>query len=341
MRKVGKSIVPQRTPVPVGDPQRIRRTFLWRRSQRGIVLVLALWAGTLLGVIAVSLAFGVRTALVSTTNTGARIQAEILAESAINRALLGLADEVQTIDWRTDGRVYEMPFEGGLLRASIHAESGKIDLNAAPAALIEGLIEAAQSGLEGPPVDAEVVTAAILDWRDDDSLVRRNGAEDPQYEAAGRVRGAGDREFLSVEELGQVLGMSKNLFERLRPAVTVLTRAAGIDPLTASRLALLAVPGLDRGRIDTFLSERARLRDGQATTTGENAEALLRPLASANRYLARAKTHTFTVIAEGRTGDGVAAFRQAAVKMNRAGRIPYRLLAWADEPIGVAKERED
>ena len=341
MRRVGGIVAPRRTPVSMGERQRDGRIYARHRLQRGVVLVLTLWAGALLGAIAIALAFDVRADRVSIINAGTRMQAELLAESAINRALLGLVGEVQAIDWRIHGRVYEMSFEGGLLRASIHAESGKIDLNAAPEALLRGMIEAAQSGLEGPPVDTEAVTAAILDWRDDDGHVRPKGAEDPQYRRAGRDRGAGDRVFLSVDELGQVLGLSKKLFERLRPVVTVYTRAARVDPMTASRLALLAVPGLDRGRVDAFLSERSRLPGGRATKSDENTEVLLHWLAGAGRYLARAETDTFTIVGEGRTDDGVVAFRRAVVEVDRAARPPYRLLAWADEPSGAAREPED
>ena len=334
MRMARRSVASGRFPVSTGERQRVGQVYAWRRSQRGVVLVLVLWTGTLLAAIAIALAFGLRGDRISIANSGARMQAGILAESAINRALLGLAGEVRAIDWRLHGRVYEMSFEGGLLRASIHAESGKIDLNAAPEALLRGLIEAAQGGLEGPAVDAEAVTAAILDWRDDDGRARPKGAEDPQYRRAGRDRGAGDRVFLSVDELGQVLGLPEDLFERLRPAVTVFTGAATVDPMTASRLALLAVPGLDPRRIDAFLSERSRLPGG-------NTEVALRRLAGAGRYLARAETDRFTILGEGRTEDGVVAFRRAVVEVSPAHRPPYVLLAWSDEPSGAGREPED
>ena len=340
MRGVKGTVTPRPSPASVAERQRVGRIYARHRLQRGVVLVLALWAGTLLGAIAIALAFGVRADRLAVANSGARMQAEILADSAINRALIGLVGEAQSIDWRAHGRVYEMPFEGGSLRASIYAESGKIDLNAAPEALLRGLIEAAQDGLEGPPVDTDAVTAAILDWRDGDRQVRPKGAEDPQYRRAGRERGAGDRVFLSVDELGHVLGLSEKLFERLRPVVTVYTGAAKVDPMTASRLVLLAVPGLDPGRVEAFLSERSRLHGGRAAAPDDNAEASLHRLDGAERHLARSATDTFTILGEGRTGDGVAAVRRAVVRVDPAARPPFLLLAWTDEPSGATREPE-
>ena len=298
-------------------------------------MILVLWAGALLGVIAAGVAFGLRTDLTSVINTGARLQAELLAESAINRALLELQHPDRADGWQVNGRVYDMPFEGGRIRASIHAETGKIDINAAPERLIEGLVDAAREGLDGPRANTAALTAAILDWRDEDSRPRRSGAEDPAYSAAGFGRGAGDRAFLSIDELGQVLGMSEELFERLRPAVTIYTGAPTIDPMTAPKLALLAVPGLEPGNIDAFLSERDRQLDGGGASRARNTEELLRILTRSGRHLALSKAGVFTILAEGRTSDGVTALRQAVVRVDRDKARPHRFLAWMDTPVRV------
>lgn len=303
--------------------------------QRGIVLVLALWAGALLGVIAASFAFGVRSDNASVVNAGARLQAGALAESAINRALLGLLGTHRSGRWQDYGRVYETPFEGGTLRARIQAETGKIDLNAAPDVLLQGVVEAACDGLEGPPVDTVALTAALLDWRDADARVRPFGAEDPEYRAAGLDHGAGDRPFVSVDELSQVLGMSGRLLERLQSVVTVHTRSPRIDPMAASRLALLAVPGLDPGQIDAFLSERDRWLDQDPVRPGETTRPPMHLLAEARHHFSSTQTRVYTILAEGRTGDGVAAFRQAVVQTDSGSQHAYRLLAWASEPVAV------
>ena len=350
-------------------------------TQRGIALVLALWTGALLSVIATSFALGVRTESTIVANAGARLEAGALAESAVNRALIGLLDNDAASAWRADGRVYEVAFEGGLLRVSIRAETGKIDLNAAPRPLLEGLLAAAvqeaQSAGEGrgegeiregeiregeiregegeigtvgagggslgaAAIQPAVLAAAILDWRDADTRARPLGAEDPDYRAAGLERGAGDRAFLSIDELELVLGMPRGLVERLRPVVTVHTRSPQIDPMTAPRLALLALPGLDPARVDAFLAERDQRFSETDQSAGAGPVRLpLHLLAGAERYLSRARARVYTILAEGRTDGGVAAFRQAVVRTSASAssRTPYLLLAWADEPIAVQAPR--
>ena len=310
------------------------RAARWRgpAAQHGIALVLALWAGALLGIISVAFAFAIRSDSTTIGDAGGRYQAEALADSALNRALLGLLSADPTRRWRADGRVYETPFEGGLLRASIRAEAGKIDINAAPQRLVEGLIATAD---DGTLVDPAALAAAILDWRDPDSHTRPLGAENPEYRAAGLEHGAGDRAFLSVDELGRVLGMPRALLERLRTVVTVHTGTPRIDPLTAPRLALLAVPGLDPEKADAFLIERRRLLGREPALPGASDPLPLHLLAGGQDHLSSTRIRVYTVLTEGRTRDGTAAWRQALVRIDPNVHRPYRLLTWTDDPIAV------
>lgn len=303
-------------------------------SQRGVVLVLVLWIGALLSVFAASLMFGMRAEQTSAINAGARLQAEALAESAVNRALLALLGAGNADLREFHGRVYELPFAGGTLRATIQAEMGKVDLNAAPDAVIVGLTRAAHVGLRG---NADALGAAILDWRDADSVVRPGGAEDPAYRAAGRMSGAGDRAFLSINELNRVLGMSESLFERMRSAVTVHTHASQIDPLTAPELALRAVPGLPRGQIEAFLSERDRQPAAADAVAGTD---FLLPLAGAKRYLVQGGAEVYTILAEGSTSDGVTAFRQAVVRVESDVARGYRIIAWRNDSLPVLPKHQ-
>ena len=110
-------------------------------KQRGVVLVWVLWVGTLLGLIAASYAFGVRAGTVSVTNAGLRLQAETLAESSVNMAILELLEVDDTMRWRTNGEVRQKPFGGGELRYVVYAETGKVNLNMAQEKVIKGLGE--------------------------------------------------------------------------------------------------------------------------------------------------------------------------------------------------------
>lgn len=98
-----------------------------------------LWVGTLLGLIAASYTFGVRAGTVSVTSAGLRLQAEALAESAVNMAILELLEMDGSARWRINGKVHQKPFGEGELRYAVHAESGKINLNMAQKEVIKGL----------------------------------------------------------------------------------------------------------------------------------------------------------------------------------------------------------
>ncbi len=74
--------------------------------------------------------------------------------------------------------------------------------------------------------EPENLVDAILDWRDPDDLHLVNGAEDEQYAAAGLPYGAKDGPFDSVEELGQVMGFDRELYQALAPALTVTSGQA-------------------------------------------------------------------------------------------------------------------
>jgi general secretion pathway protein K len=65
---------------------------------------------------------------------------------------------------------------------------------------------------------------SILDWRDEDSLHRANGAEDDYYRSLPEPYEAKDDDFESVEELLLVKGVTPEMFHGgLKDIVTVMT----------------------------------------------------------------------------------------------------------------------
>src|SRR5262249_30507353 len=68
-----------------------------------------------------------------------------------------------------------------------------------------------------------------------------HGAADDDYVSMGRTYRPRHGPFRSVDELKLVLGITPNLFDRIRPAITVYTRKPSIDPSVAPREALAAL----------------------------------------------------------------------------------------------------
>ncbi len=228
--------------------------------------------------------------------------------------------------WRADGTVYAWRFGGGALRISVHSEAGKIDLNAADQALLRGLFRvAAWTGPDGEAAgldraEADALVDAIRDFADPDDLTRLNGAEDPDYRAAGLPWGAKDAPFAAVEELQQVLGMTAPLYRAVAPALTVYTGAKGVDARLAPRQVLLALSGAETDAapvVDDYLAARAEAAPGAAPAFPE----------AGRKRASGARARIYTIHAEARVPGGAVFAREAVVRLGGGGQA-IRIEAW-------------
>ena len=219
-----------------------------RRRQRGLALVVVLWISLLLGLLAASYAFSVRTETRVTTGVRERAEARALAEGAAYFAgALVRAWAPEELPVQLNGLPVTWEFAGRKVILRAGAASGRIDINRAGRDLLASALLHA-----GAPVErADALADAIVDWRDRDDARSLNGAEAPDYAAAGFHPGPKDAEFDSVDELGQVLGMTPEVLERLRPLVTVYG-GGGIDPRYAPKEVLLMLSGGDEVLADTL-----------------------------------------------------------------------------------------
>lgn len=307
------------------------KTGAGKRVQCGFALVIVLWAGVLLGVIAASFAFTMRVETRLAGNLVERAKAQAIADAGIHRGILALLSESPESRWVADGRRYELPFADGRVRIRLYSENGKVDLNGAPEALILGLVTAlAESEGNESASPPTAVANAILDWRDPDQRTRPDGAEDAHYRAQGRRFASRDGAFLSVSELNQVLGVDAVTYARLAPLVTVYSWAPQVDPMTAPRTVLRAVPGLDDERVDRFLSAREALYASGVAGVDSPGSLPLELLSPGARYLSRANSRVYTVDAEGELTGGARASRRAVVQLTGDARKPYSVVAWFD-----------
>ena len=152
--------------------------------------------------------------------------------------------------WQADSVVHYWDEGDAHVAANAIDESGKIDLNSASDALLKGLFQSA-GGLD---VDAaQRIVDVIDDWKDADDLRRPNGAEAPDYKAAGLSYTPANAPFESVAELQRVLGMTPSVYAAVADNLTVFSKSPGVNPAFASRSVLLAVPGATAEVVDTYL----------------------------------------------------------------------------------------
>ncbi len=281
----------------------------------GVALVLVLWMLALLSIIAGNLVFSTRTDLLVEGNFAAQAKAEAAADAGVYKAIYEMS-QPPTVDikpWRGDGVVHPWQFADCPLEITIVDESGRIDLNAASPALLQGLFRS----LGRADADAEALADAIVDWRDADDLRSPHGAENEDYIAAGRSYGPANAPFEAVEELRQVLGIDEQLFLRAEPLLTVHSHHAGINTAVASRQVLLAIPDATPELVDTFIAQRN-------AALAEQAQPPLFPLAPELQSGGFGAIATILVRAE--LGDNMRFFREATVRLG--GNSPPVILAW-------------
>jgi len=288
-----------------------------RSSQRGIALVLALWLTVLLTVIASGFAFSMRSEAVAARNAISSAQARELADGAVERAVYEMSRPKLPDTWAPDGRAHLWTEGGAQLMVTAVDETSKIDLNSANEALLKGLMVNV-GGLDDAA--AARVVDAVIDWRDADDLKRPNGAEEADYRAAGLKYGPANAPFESVGEFGRVLGVTPELVTRVTPSLTVYSRQAGINPTTASRDVLLALPVSTPETVDRYLQTRTDAMDARLPV----------PFFPPAQGFGVGAIAVWRIHAEVAMPDGVTFAREAVVRPAADPRRPLIVLAWLD-----------
>ncbi len=281
-------------------PGRRRRARV--RSQRGIALVAVLWGLTILSIIAAAFLADTRGQSVVTRNLLENAKAQALADAGIYRAIAGILSIDPSIAWRSDGSRYQMALGEGQVVITVVDEGGKVDLNRAQDRLLSGLLQV----FGVPEEQAPALIDTIRDFADRDDDPRPFGAEDGDYLAAGLDWGSKDAPFESVEELQQVLGISRPLYDRLAPFLTVYSGRAQINPVVAPREVLMAMPGLGEEQVNALLARRESEDGTRVRSVGT----------------------AFTIRAEAVTDGGGRFIREAVVQRTADRRDPYLIREW-------------
>ncbi|KAF1717274.1 general secretion pathway protein GspK [Pseudoxanthomonas wuyuanensis] len=274
---------------------------------RGAALLLVLWLVALLTALIGAFALTARVEYLQGRVIRDGAQAQQVARAGIEYALARVADPQPQTRWLPDGRRYHWAFAGSQVEVRIVDESGKVDLNQADAPLLASLMMAL--GHERPL--AEALAAAILDWRDADALSQPSfSAEDPDYAAAGLPYGAKDAPFDTVAELGQVLGMTPEIFATLAPYLTIHSGRAMPDATYAPGPVLVAM-GVDA---QAWLAQREL------------------PLAPEASQLVGAGSGTYSIDSRAKLPEGREAVLRTVVRAG-GGPVPgsvYTVLWWEE-----------
>lgn len=287
-------------------------------SQNGIALVLVLWVLLLLTIMTGSFALMARMDRLEANVLLTGTQARLSAESAINLAVLALRDPDDETRMIADGRLYQQEIDGVLLEVSATDERGKLDINATDELTMTNMFVG--HGME--PDQAELLAAAVMDWRDQDELERVNGAEEDAYFAAGLELGPANRPFMMPEELLQVIGMEYELFRKMEPGITVFSRAGEPDPAFAPVEALMALPDITYEEALNFVQDRNSQQPGDSLGT---------ELPNGVVVMEQGRGVTYSIQVKATMPNGIWEQLQATIRLggNRSGS-PYRVLRWRE-----------
>lgn len=238
------------------------------RGRDGFILASVLGALIVLAGLVGAVSYLVHAAVV-----GAAAQREALTTDALLRSGVELAGFELFMLRRPAALVnnQRVRLNDGVVTLFVAAESGKIDLNAAPPEVLGAL----WSSIGAPQMRPETFAARVVDYRDEDSEPSEgDGAETPQYAAAGPDRLPANAPFERVDDIRNVLGVTPQAARLLAPMLTVHNPSGKLSALDAAPATLRALPGgprvvdqvrvlrsqlpIDDGKLQQALGETAK-----------------------------------------------------------------------------------
>jgi general secretion pathway protein K len=162
---------------------------------------------------------------------------------------------------------YTDPCSGEVLRRyGMVDEDSRININTADLKTLQLLFYSAL-GVDGS--SAEGLAASVIDWRDSDSslILSDRSAEDSFYRSGNFPYESKDAGFQVLEELLLVRGFNENIFEKIKPYITIYT-SGKVNINTAAKLVLAAL-GMDGNIAEKVIFFRAG-KDGISGTADDN-----------------------------------------------------------------------
>lgn len=237
-------------------------------SEKGIALLMVLWVLMILMVIVMSFSFMSRTETYATLSFKSGMEKKFIGEAGIERAIAEISyanfyknqtAELQGLEvWKADGTPYKGQMGGGYYTVGITDESGKVDINNTSELVLKNLL--INSGVQ--PNDADGIVDSIMDWIDDDDLVRLHGAESDYYMSLPNPYKAKNAPIDTLEELLLVKGVTPEILygggdnKGIIQFLTVYSRTNTINVNAAPREVLMAIPNMTPGFADAIIAFR-------------------------------------------------------------------------------------
>jgi general secretion pathway protein K len=294
------------------------------RDRRGFALVAALWLLVALGAVGLHTALASRARRQAAANLLDEVRARNAvvagteyARSRLTAAMVGRAEELRAEamerarssrsrrrmatasvsrlfrssdpledPWREPQEliVPEMVFGDARYALLLRDVGAALNLNEADEEMLRQFFA---QGIGLDYADADELAQAILDWRDEDELPRINGGEREEYLEEGALVLPPNRDFVDVDELRHVRGMTPEIYVAAAPHLTLIGDGQ-INLNSAPEPVLLALPGMDRGTVTQLL----RLRESGVLPRSDTELRVLLPESSIQSIEARGRSFT-------------------------------------------------
>ncbi|BDU21033.1 type II secretion system protein GspK [Dyella sp. GSA-30] len=209
------------------------------RAQRGIALLVVLWACTLGAIVLGGFAM---TAHVEGVQARGQLDKSVVHYAAlggIDRAVYVMLLKDRTQHWVPDGRSYHFKLGDADVSVAIDDEDGKINLNRADPKLLQRMFVIA--GMSDD--DSRALVDHVQAWRKlDDS--------DESSTLGG---------FVSIEDLQTVPGMPADIYTKVEPILTLWSISPGPNPVHESALALAVTTDMNLAQTEPYVEKRKAL----------------------------------------------------------------------------------
>jgi general secretion pathway protein K len=126
-----------------------------------------------------------------------------------------------------------------------------------------------------------------------------------------------------VRQLQLIPGMAPEWVAAIEPLTTVFGGET-VNPLTAPRGVIAALPGVEKGQVDAFLKARRSFP--------ADVDRLVRTVGAAQQYLAVKPQRVATVELMAELANGYAAAARSVIVVLPQDSQPYRVLVWTPVP---------
>jgi len=282
--------------------------------RRGVILVTVLWSIALLSALAMAASVTFRGFAGVMAVERDRVQGDALLSAGLETAagIIDTLGDAPLMDIET-----RVNLATGSARLRLNDEGGRIDIGKAPAIVLAALLRS----VGAPEAAANDVAQRIVERR-----YPRNAARpDPALRSANgapKLSGTG-QPFSDLRQLQLIPGMALDWLAAIEPLTTVFGGET-VNPLTAPRGVIAALPGVEKGQVDAFLKARR--------SSPADVDRLVRLVGAAQQYLAVKPQRVASVELMAELANGYAVAARSVIVVLPQDSQPYRVLVWTPVP---------